>query len=225
MAKKLNFNNKVENNGSSERGKLTADEFNQVVNTINEINDEVSDIEIYAQNLANSSNCVDYVGNTLNPREFAINSIFSEVKLGLHPNVGDKVSARIELPVGAKIEVWLHEPPFASNMGNKQVSDTFTLTPENNSAILTVTQPVTTAVSVRFKTVDNPRTGTNLMVVAGSKMIADWLPSMDDVVTTISPEYIDEQFADWENESSLSKPLMILSDNDEPQQVYYEKTK
>lgn len=36
MAEKLNFNDKTENNGASDRGRLTAAEFNQVVTAVND---------------------------------------------------------------------------------------------------------------------------------------------------------------------------------------------
>lgn len=36
MAEKLNFNDKTENNGTNDRGRLTAAEFNQVVNAVND---------------------------------------------------------------------------------------------------------------------------------------------------------------------------------------------
>lgn len=36
MAEKLNFNNKTENNGVNERGRLTAAEFNRTVSAVND---------------------------------------------------------------------------------------------------------------------------------------------------------------------------------------------
>lgn len=36
MAEKLSFNDKTENNGTNDRGRLTAAEFNQVVNAVND---------------------------------------------------------------------------------------------------------------------------------------------------------------------------------------------
>lgn len=36
MAQQLNFNDKQENNGTNARGRLTAAEFNQVVNAVND---------------------------------------------------------------------------------------------------------------------------------------------------------------------------------------------
>lgn len=46
MAQHLNFNNKQENNGTNDRGRLTAAEFNQVVNAVNDHTEQLGDLSL-----------------------------------------------------------------------------------------------------------------------------------------------------------------------------------
>ena len=46
MSTQLNFNNKVENNGKSEQGRLSAAEFNQLVDSVNKANEALGDFKL-----------------------------------------------------------------------------------------------------------------------------------------------------------------------------------
>ena len=46
MAEKLNFNDKTENNGTNDRGRLTAVEFNQVVNAVNDHSEALGGLKL-----------------------------------------------------------------------------------------------------------------------------------------------------------------------------------
>ena len=48
----LNFNNKQENNGSDNRGRLTAHEFNQVVNAVNNNSNDVFNLQAQVGDLS-----------------------------------------------------------------------------------------------------------------------------------------------------------------------------
>jgi len=54
MAEKLNFNDKTENNGASDRGRLTAAEFNQVVNAVNDHTDQLGGLSLSVQENADA---------------------------------------------------------------------------------------------------------------------------------------------------------------------------
>lgn len=49
MAEKLNFNDKQENNGTSDRGRLTAAEFNQVVDAVNDHTEQLGGLKLSVQ--------------------------------------------------------------------------------------------------------------------------------------------------------------------------------
>ena len=46
MSEKLNFNDKTENNGTNDRGRLTAAEFNQVVNAVNDHSEALGGLKL-----------------------------------------------------------------------------------------------------------------------------------------------------------------------------------
>lgn len=54
MAEKLNFNDKTENNGASDRGRLTAAEFNSVVNAVNDHTEQLDGLSFSVQQNADA---------------------------------------------------------------------------------------------------------------------------------------------------------------------------
>lgn len=54
MVEKLNFNDKTENNGANDRGRLTAAEFNQVVNAVNDHTQQLDGLSFSVQQNADA---------------------------------------------------------------------------------------------------------------------------------------------------------------------------
>lgn len=54
MAEKLNFNDKTENNGVNDRGRLTAAEFNQLVSAVNDHTAQLGGLKLSVQQNADA---------------------------------------------------------------------------------------------------------------------------------------------------------------------------
>lgn len=64
MAEKLNFNDKTENNGASDRGRLTAAEFNQVVTAVNDHTLQLGGLTLSVQENADAYDALPTKGQT-----------------------------------------------------------------------------------------------------------------------------------------------------------------